>query len=137
VTTAFPDALDGNILFENNSGTGDDAEARLYRAVMAKFAPNGDSTGPAMVGYQSMLGLIRAVNAAGTTEVTSEAILTAIRSAKKVPIPVGLGSTFTCDGSAISILPNTCSAEVVISTIKGTTPSSDARLVDVSALFQG
>ncbi len=120
VYEAVPDALDGAYLFTTAEGTSDHDEAKIYRAVMAKYAPaDANLGGNATAGYQTMLALIRMVNAGiGTNEPTAPNIIAALKAAKNVPLPVGHGMTLTCDGTALPKLPNVCSAGSLVGEIK-------------------
>ena len=120
VYEAVPDALDGAYLFTTAEGTSDHDEAKIYRAVMAKYAPaDANLGGNATAGYQTMLAIIRMVNAGlGTNEPTAPNIIAALKAAKNVPLPVGHGITLTCDGTAIPKLPNACSAGNLVGVIE-------------------
>ncbi|MGY3555471.1 ABC transporter substrate-binding protein [Williamsia sp. R60] len=92
-------AIEGTVVFEHNVATGDDDEAKLYQAVMKQYAPDTLKAGLTPSGYRAMLGFVRGVNAGGIPEgdVTPAAISQALRSAVDVPLPIGLGETFSCD----------------------------------------
>lgn len=138
VVSAFPDVLDGATVFETSlRGDDDDDESRLYDAVLATYAPDTPADGTAALGFQGMLGLVRAVNAAGVAEPTAASILEALRTVQDVPFPAGGGSTFTCDGTAIVIAPTACSANAIIATLDADGLQHDARVVDVGSLLQG
>lgn len=133
------DALEGMHVFRVSDTTSDDPEAALYRAVMSRYAPKIDPI-LAVGGYQSMLGLVRAVNAAGlSAEPTPASIGAAIAAAKDIPLPAGHGIQYSCDHQAV---PNPllkgmlCSSEVVVTTMKSGAPS-DFRVIDPSSLFAG
>jgi branched-chain amino acid transport system substrate-binding protein len=114
---ALGSAMNGVKVFGASAPQADDAEAQLYRYVMAKYAPKANATGYTVTGYQSMLGLVRAT--AGLTGTpTPASIAAAIKAAKNVPLPDGAGLTFTCNGKAIPSLPAVCSASEVVVTVK-------------------
>ncbi|MFG1923366.1 ABC transporter substrate-binding protein [Cryptosporangium sp. NPDC048952] len=127
VFKAVGPALDGAKMFSTGDGVTDDPEAKIYRAIMAKYAPGAQTTGAAVPGYQSMMGLIRGASAV-TGDVTAASINQAIRAAKNVPVPAGHGGTMTCDGTALPSFPSVCSGSSVVSTIQGT------KVVDSSLL---
>jgi branched-chain amino acid transport system substrate-binding protein len=104
----------------NASTDTSDAEAQLYRYVMAKYQPNADPTGYSFIGYQGMLGLVRAVNAGGLTgAVTPASITAALKAAKNVPMPVGAGKlTFTCNGKSLPGLVSACSQSSLVLTVE-------------------
>jgi len=118
-TQALGSAMNGVKIFGASAPQADDAEAKLYRYVMAKYAPKANPTGYTVTGYQSMLGLVRAT--AGLTGTPSPATITAaIKAAKNVPLPAAAGLAFSCDGKALPSLPSVCSlGEVVVTVQKG------------------
>jgi branched-chain amino acid transport system substrate-binding protein len=123
-TQALGSAMNGVKIFGASAPQADDAEAKLYQYVMAKYAPSANPTGYTVTGYQSMLGLVRAT--AGLTGTATPASITAaIKAAKDVPLPAAAGLTFSCDGKALPSLPSVCSLGEVVVTVKngvGTDP---------------
>ncbi|MCW2866696.1 MAG: hypothetical protein JWR20_884 [Marmoricola sp.] len=114
------DALEGSKVLSSTDGITADPEAKLYRAVMAKYAPSGATlTGAAETGFQSTLGFIRA--AQKITDPSPQAVISAISGAQKVALPLGHGATFTCDGKALPGLSAVCSNASLVGTwSKGT-----------------
>ncbi|MGH3248751.1 MAG: ABC transporter substrate-binding protein [Trebonia sp.] len=113
---ALGGAMNGVKVFGASAPQASDPEAKLYRYVMAKYAPTANATGYTVTGYQSMLGLVRATE--GLKGIPAPASITAaIKSAKNVPLPDGAGLTFTCDGKAIANLPAVCSSSEVVVTV--------------------
>lgn len=139
VVSAIGEGLDGMVVFaadiESNT-----KEAKLYRAVMAKYAPKADPAGITSGGYVSMLGFVRAVNAGGLTgDATPQAINAAIKAAKNVPLPLSKGDTFSCDTSAMgtAIIKSTiCSSKLSYTTIDGTKLSPNFTSIDAAPLFK-
>jgi branched-chain amino acid transport system substrate-binding protein len=124
VDTLGESALDNSVVFGVGDPSGLHPEARDYRAVMQQYAPGDEPTGMTTFGYVSMLGLIRAVNAAGLPEgqVTGERISAALRAARDVPRPLGNSSTFSCDKSRLSsrlVKATICTSEVLYATYTG------------------
>ncbi|MCW2526203.1 MAG: putative branched-chain amino acid transporter, amino acid-binding protein, partial [Pseudonocardiales bacterium] len=87
----------------------DDAEFKLYEAIQAKY-DGAKSLAYGPFGYAPVLGLIRALNAAKLTDTSASGVLAAIKSAPAVPLPLGGGATFQCNGAAVSLSPNVCSS---------------------------
>lgn len=118
---ALGSAFNGVKVMANFATDTNDAEAQLYAKIMSKYAPKADPTGFTGSGYQSMLGLIRAVAAGGiTSDVTPASIKAAIKAAKNVPLPLGAGKlTFTCDGTAVKGLISDCSLSSLVLTVTG------------------
>lgn len=125
VLDAVGDSLDGSSVFFGADIDSDNPEAALYRAVMERYAPEADTGGFTNTGYQAMLGLIRAAQGL-QGEPTAAAVTAAIKSAKDVPMPAADGITFSCDGTALPMLPAVCSNQVLRATVqdgKATSPT--------------
>ncbi len=115
--TALGSAMNGVKIMGRSATQSDDAEAQLYRYVMAKYYPADTPTGDTVTGYQGMLGLVRALSTL-TGDPTPATIITAIKAAANVPVPAGAGLTFTCDGKAMAGLTSNCSAGDVVLTVQ-------------------
>ena len=115
--TALGSAMNGVRIFGRSATQSDDAEAQLYRYVMAKYYPADSPSGDAVTGYQGMLGLVRALSTL-TGDPTPATITAAIKAAKDVPIAASAGLTFTCDGKAMAGLTSNCSGGDVVLTIQ-------------------
>jgi len=123
-TQALGSAMNGVKIFGASAPQADDAEAKLYQYVMAKWAPKANSTGYTVTGYQSMLGLVRAT-AGLTGTATPTSITAAIKATENVPLPAAAGLTFSCNGKALPSLPSVCSLGEVVVTVQngvGTDP---------------
>ncbi|ARE37811.1 ABC transporter substrate-binding protein (plasmid) [Rhodococcus sp. BH4] len=118
---AAGDAVEGSLLFTTSDTQSNDPEAVLYRSVMKKYSPSTDIGGYTVVGYQSMLSLIRATEGL-TGEPTPAAVITALKAAKDVPLPAGHGMTFTCDGTAVTGMPAVCSSGTMTATVEDGKP---------------
>ncbi|MFW0786970.1 ABC transporter substrate-binding protein [Gordonia sp. CPCC 206044] len=124
VVDAVGSSIDGTKIFTAAQTTGDNPEATLYRSVIAKYAPDTDISGYAYVGYQGVLGLVRATTSLEGADTSPSAVTAAIRSARDVTLPAGDGLTFTCDGSANPMMKAVCGKGSVVATLK------DGQLVD-------
>ena len=114
---ALGSAMNGIKIFGSSSPQSSDAQARLYQYVMAKYAPTVSASGITVVGFQSMLGLVRAV-AGSKGSPTPASITAAIKAARNVPLPAGGGISFTCNGKALPSLPSICSMGEVMVTVQ-------------------
>lgn len=117
-------ALDNAVVFGVGDPSGLHPEARSYRAVLQRYAPGDEPTGMTTFGYVSMLGFVRAVNAAGLPEgtVTGRDVITALRAARDVPRPLGNSSTFSCDRSRLPsqlVKATICTSEVLYAEYTG------------------
>ncbi|EIV94734.1 ABC-type branched-chain amino acid transport system, periplasmic component [Frankia sp. QA3] len=135
VEDAAPGALDGATLFTPGDTDSDDAEAKLYRTVMGRYAPKTALDGYAVTGYQNLLGLVRALKGL-TGDVSPASVTITLKAARDVVLPAGDGLTFTCDGTAIPNLKALCSTGSVVATVRGTR-ATDYRTVDSASLFGG
>jgi len=86
-----------------------DKEYKLFDAILNKYAGKNVDRNRSLNGYQGMLGLIRAVNASKTTDLSPKGIRAALQTMPPTPYPLGGGATFQCDGKAIpGISKNIC-----------------------------
>ncbi|MET7571714.1 ABC transporter substrate-binding protein [Streptomyces sp. NPDC005492] len=134
VVDAVGAGMDGVQVFSSFDVASDDLEARLYRQVMKEYSPDTPTQGYAAIGYQGVLGLVRALHGL-TGTVTPKTITAALRSAKNVVLPAGHGITFSCDSKAVPGLPAACSAKEVTGTVSSDGKLGKTRLVDPSPLF--
>lgn len=118
VVDAVGPGMDGLQVFSSFDVASDDIEAQLYRQVMKEYSPSTPTQGYAAIGYQGVLGLVRALHGL-TGTVSSKTITAALHSAKNVVLPAGHGITFTCDSKAVPGLPSACSAKEVTGTMSG------------------
>ncbi|WP_261567381.1 ABC transporter substrate-binding protein [Frankia gtarii] len=93
----------------------DDPEVRRYDAIMGRYAPDTPTGGYAGIGYQGMMSFIRAAQGI-QGDVSPATVTAAIRSAKNVPLPIGHGITFSCDGTALPPLVSVCSSSNIFET---------------------
>jgi branched-chain amino acid transport system substrate-binding protein len=118
VETVSAENFEGATNFTVDDVSTNDPEARTYRWVMSKFAPEAPTTGVAPVGYQAMLSFIRvADNAKGA--VTAKSVLASFTSGKEVKLAVGHGLTFNCGQKIDPTLPAICGEGVLAATLDG------------------
>jgi branched-chain amino acid transport system substrate-binding protein len=131
-----PPAVWTKTLVASGGTVSDDADSKAYTAAMTQYAKDVALGGSALRGYVGMLGLVRAANANKVTEPTAANLLAAMKTAKAVPLPLGGGNTFTCDGSAVPSLPAICSAQELLLQPDGKGAYSVAARADGAALMQ-
>lgn len=102
-----------------------DESVKIYRSVMAQYAPEADARGIGYLGYQVVMAMQGIGNKLPAAEVSSADFTKALREATDVPIPAAPGLTFTCNGKAMPQLPSLCSKAALVSKI-----SSEGKLVD-------
>jgi branched-chain amino acid transport system substrate-binding protein len=139
VIDSLGDALAGSYLATNTSGQSADAE--LYAAMLTTYAPDEDIDPDPIVsagvsaGVSSVINVVRAMEGL-TGDVTEDTVLGQMQAAQDVPLWLADGQTFTCDGSAIAVMPNVCSAGFFIGTLTAEGEVEDPVPVDATALFE-
>jgi branched-chain amino acid transport system substrate-binding protein len=137
VLDAFGNLIEGSIMTGLTSPDTTTEDAEVYAGIAetyGDFDPDPTvSTGQA----GGVVPLLTFVNLMDSYqgEVTATGILDHIRTAVDVPIFLGAGASFTCDGTAISLLANVCSADTFIGTVDAEGTITDPELIDVGPLF--
>lgn len=116
-----------------------DKEYELYKAVLNKYSPstaaaNSTDSGAAE-GYGVVLGFARAMAALKSGDVTPTTVESTVQAAKDVPLPLGGGATFTCDGKAVPGLIGICSVSAQITTLDAAGLPTTYKTVDAGSLF--
>jgi branched-chain amino acid transport system substrate-binding protein len=135
-------AMKGVVLLDiGDPNTASQKEAQLYKAVMAKYAPKADPSGITPTGYLSMLGFVRAVNAGGLSgDATPATIATAIKAAQNVPLPIGDGSTFSCNATTLpspQIKATICNSKFFVTTYDASGKPGSYSTIDAAKAFGG
>ena len=131
-----PDVYTNATLFTSQFVGEGDAESELYLRVLEEYAPDSTPTaGFVQRGYAGMASLVRAVEGM-TGDVTPETLRTAIQSAADVPLPLGGGLTFTCDGQVVVSLPSLCSVGSVVADVLGGGSYELISTEDVASLLE-
>ncbi len=136
VVSSLGDVLAGSILATVNGKGPDDA---TYSAIVAKYGDGSINADPNVsAGVASGVATVMDLSnlfAGYTGDVTAATAITQTKTAKAVPIWGSGGLTFTCDGKAVSILPNVCSSSFQIGTVDAKGAISGLTPVDASALY--
>jgi len=131
--------LEGSFLATNVSAEGEDAD--LYAAMLDSYAPDEDIDPDPIVsagvtaGVSSVMNFVRAMSGL-SGDVTQESVLAQMQAAVDVPLWLGDGQTFTCDGTAIPIFPNICSASFFVGALSADGQMQNAEPVDPAPLFE-
>jgi branched-chain amino acid transport system substrate-binding protein len=139
VVDSLGGVLAGSYLATISSSGGEDAET--YGAIVEKYGAGEDiDTDPQVsagvaAGTQAVINLVRAMEGL-SGEVTKDTVMAQMKAAKDVPLWLAEGQTFTCDGTAISIMPNVCSAEFFVGTLDEEGQVTDPESVNAAALFE-
>lgn len=138
VVKALPNALNGSIMAATASNT-NSPDQKLYAAMIQKYAPGKGidldpmkSSGVA-AGVSSVMDLSLAMNGL-TGDPTPAAITQQVKTAKG-KIFLGGGITFDCSSKPIPILPNICSAQLLVGKINSSGVLQNPKLIDPASLF--
>lgn len=99
-----------------NAKATDSADAEVYTAVMAKYAPATSARSAATVGFRGAMNLYSVLLELGP-EATSSQIIDTFRAA--VDRPSFDGHNYTCDGKQVPGLPSLCAAQGVLARLDG------------------
>jgi branched-chain amino acid transport system substrate-binding protein len=139
VVESLGPVLEGSFLATNVLAEGEDAD--LYAAMLESYAPDEDidpdpivSAGVA-AGVSSVMNFVRAMSGL-SGDVTQESVLAQMQAAVDVPLWLGDGQTFTCDGSATPIFPDICSASFFVGDLSADGQLQNAEPVDPAPLFE-
>lgn len=138
VIESLGSVLEGSYLASISSDEGDDAE--IYAAILDRYAgdedidPNPIVSAGVSAGVGAVLNLVRAMEGL-TGEVTAATVLARMQAAAGIALFLGGGQTFTCDGTAIPLLPNVCSAGFQMGTLTAEGTVENLEPVDASDLF--
>jgi len=130
-----PEVLKGSHLITWFAPDSDDSEAKLYRAVLAKYAPGVDGGGLNAQGFANVVSFARAL-AKVTGDVTPATIKAALDSATDIPLPVGGGNTFTCGAKLSTLFKSVCSGAYIVDEIKADGSLSFAGKGDASYVMK-
>ena len=121
----------------SNATSTDDA---LYAAITKKFAPSVSPNPNASAGQASglipVLALLNIMQGYKGASVTAAAIKAQLKLPTPYTIPLSGGITFTCNGTAIPLLPSVCSATTDVGTVSSTGAISGLQTYNPTALFK-
>jgi len=121
----------------SNATSTDDA---LYAAITKKFAPSVSPNPNASAGQASglipVLALLNIMQGYKGAAVTAAAIKAQLKLPTPYTIPLSGGITFTCNGTAIPLLPSVCSATTDVGTVSSTGAISGLQTYNPTALFK-
>lgn len=136
---AYPDLIAGSIMTGSTSTDATTDDAKIYAGIATTygdFDPDPSiSTGQAG-GVVTLLSFVNLMENGFTGDPTTATVLEHVKTAKDTPLFLGNGAEFTCDGTAIPLIKNVCSADVSIGEIDENGKLQDAELVDTAPLFK-
>jgi branched-chain amino acid transport system substrate-binding protein len=137
VVDRYGSLLNGSYMAGSESKP-EDPDTKLYAAMTTKYGKDVDpdptvDTGVAggVTAVMSFVNLMDGV----TGTVDAAKVLDTIKTKKDVPIFLGQGTTFTCDGTAIPLLKNICSSMVGLGKLDSEGKLHDVEQIDVKPLF--
>jgi branched-chain amino acid transport system substrate-binding protein len=107
----------------------------IFKAALDHY---GNGTTPASIpgiGYTVALGLVRVLNAAKVTDTSPAGLLAAVKGAPPVAYPLSGGATFQCNGKAIPLSANICSANGLLADAATDGSLSNYQVIKATALF--
>src|SRR6202034_966812 len=92
--------------------------AGIVKKYLPKVNPNLNSSSNQADGVIPVLALA-AIMKGSTQPVTAAGVTTQTETAKNVVLPLSGGQTFTCNGTAISLLKDVCSSTTAVGILQG------------------
>jgi branched-chain amino acid transport system substrate-binding protein len=126
------DYLKGVLVGYNATIDPNDPDYKTFVAVVNKYAQNPGSislTSNPVGAFAVVSNFVRAMAKASGT-ITQPSVITTIRGAGALPLAMGAGLTFNCNGKAISILPAVCTSGFVQATLDAQGKPTDFTKVD-------
>lgn len=134
---SIPGGYEGVTIVAQANVDPDDEEFKLFRAVLDKYGDDLPVDAASVSGYQGMLSFVRALNAAGGTDVTSAGIIEALQNMPATPYPLGGGATFQCNGTAMpDISKNSCSTVGFVADAAADGTLSNFRTIDATEIYK-
>jgi len=134
-SASIPGGYEGVKVVASLQFNSDDPEFKTFKAALSRY---GEGTAPASIpgiGYAVTLGLVRALNAAKVTDTSPAGLQAAVQSAPPVPYPLNGGASFQCNGKAVALSPNICSANGIIADAAEDGSLSNYQVVQAGELF--
>ncbi len=139
VVESLGSVLEGSFLTTTTSPEGPDAD--LYAAMIERYAgdegidPSPTISSGVAAGSGAVINLAQGL-AGMTGDVTPAAVLARLKEAADVPLFLSSGLTYTCDGTAIPLLVNVCSASFFIGSLAADGTVQGLEPIEAAALFQ-
>jgi branched-chain amino acid transport system substrate-binding protein len=116
IASAVPGGMAGVINETTQTDDPNDADVKLYNAVVSKYV-SGDLTGDGIqTGFISVLTLVRALEGK-TAAVDASTVNLALSKMDQIKLPLGGGITAQCGQNFIAILPGVCSTQYLLATL--------------------
>ena len=136
---AYAPVINGSVMASVVTTDLQSPDAKLYAAIAQTYGkdvnPDPNVSSGQSIGVSTLLSFARALKGF-TGDPTPAAVLAAFKATKNVPLFLGGGATFTCDGKQVSILPNVCSGDVQVGLLNDQGRLEKATLVHTADLFK-
>ncbi|WP_254190563.1 ABC transporter substrate-binding protein [Nocardia noduli] len=120
---SIPNGYEGMQVSTSGSYDPEAADSKIFIAALAKYGDNGKFGPTAGYGWQPTLALLQALNASKVTDVTPASVVEGVKSAPPLPLPLGAGITYQCNGQQLPLSPNLCGSDGIVAT-----PAKDGSL---------
>lgn len=136
---AYSDLIEDSIMVGTTTTDLESEDAQLYAAIAetyGDFDPDPTASSGHASGMVILMSFLNLMDSFEGDAVDADAVMAHAKEATDVPIFLGGGSTFTCDGSAIPMLPTVCTGEVLVGPVDGEGQLTSSDVVDVGPLFE-
>jgi branched-chain amino acid transport system substrate-binding protein len=136
---AYPDLIEGSIMTGSTTTDLETEDARLYAAIAETFGgfdPDPTVSAGHAGGVSVFLSFLNLMDTYEGDTVDADAVMEHAKTATDVPVFLGEGATYTCDGTAIPLLPTVCTAEVLVGPLDSGGQIQSTEIVDVGPLFE-
>ncbi|WUA11249.1 ABC transporter substrate-binding protein [Nocardia sp. NBC_01377] len=123
--SSIPNGYEGMRVSTSGNYDPEAPDSKIFIAALAKYGDNAGFGPTAGYGWQPTLALIQALNASKVTDVTPADVVAAVKSAPPLPLPLGAGITYQCNGKQLPLSPNACGSDGIVAT-----PAKDGSLTD-------
>jgi len=131
IAEAVPGGVEGIIVTSSSTHDVNDADAKLYDAIVKHYAADEKVTTTAAGAYGVVMGFVRALEGV-TAAVDAPSITTALSTMPApVKLPLGGGLTFQCGSKPVAFAPNICAANVLQGKLDKSGVAQDFKVADV------
>lgn len=116
----------------------EDPDFALFPLIVEQYAddPSAIEIRPTTANaYATVISFWRALEGIPADDITSESVLAKAKAASGIPLALGGGLTFTCDGTAVPVLPAVCTAGMLEAVLDAEGQPTDFTPVDAGTLL--
>jgi branched-chain amino acid transport system substrate-binding protein len=112
-----------------------DNEYKIFKSALDKYGKGTQPGSIPGIGYAVALSLVRVLDAAKVSDTSPAGLLAAVKSAPPVRYPLNGGATFQCNGKAVPLSANICSANGLLADAATDGTLSNYQVVKAGDLF--